>query len=88
MGYARGSGDESTTVGVEATGVTVVGVDGTTLAGAALGVPTLSVVGLLGTGRSSQDSQDIGVIGSERILDPAQIVSGRMTTLHKNVLMA
>ena len=49
----------------------MVGVDGTTLAGAVLGVSTLSVVGLLRIGMSSPYSWDIGVIGLEGILDPA-----------------
>ena len=63
------------TVDVEATGVMVVGVDGTILAEATLGVSALSVVGFLGTRMSSPDSRDIGVIGSESILDPAETVS-------------
>ena len=61
----------ATAVDVETTGVTVVGVDGTTLAGAALGLSTLSVVGLLRMVMSSPDLRDISAIGSEGILDPA-----------------
>ena len=61
----------ATAVDVETTGVNVVGVDGMTLAGAALGVSTLSVVGIMETGTSFPDSRDIGVIGSDGILDPA-----------------
>ena len=61
----------TTAVDVEMTGVTVVGVDGTTLAGAALGLSTLSVVGLLRMVMSSPDLRDISAIGSEGILDPA-----------------
>ena len=69
IGLREGFG--ATAVDVEATGVMVVDVDGTILAGAALGVSTWSMVGLLNTGMSSPDSRDVGVIGSEGILDPA-----------------
>lgn len=43
-------------------------VDVEAVAGAALGVSALSVVGL-GAGINSLDTQDIGVIGSDGILD-------------------
>jgi hypothetical protein len=62
----------ATVVDLEAVVVAGVGIDGSAVAGTTLGVPTLSVVGLLGTGINSPDERDIGVIGSEGILDPAK----------------
>ena len=63
----RGVGVVGTTMAVDVEAVGV-GVD---TSGAALGVSTLSVVGLLGTGINSPDMRDTGVMGSECMLDSA-----------------
>jgi hypothetical protein len=58
-------------IAVELEAVAGVGVDELAVMGAAFGVSTLSVVGLLGKGINSPDERDIGVMGSETILDSA-----------------
>jgi hypothetical protein len=62
-GLRTGTGMGAIAVDVEAVAVMGVGADGSAAAGDALGVSTLSVVGLLSAGLNFPDTWDIRVIG-------------------------